>query len=56
MEALWFAIVSAMLAVFVVLDGFDFGIGILHRFVARNDEERRTVLASIAPVWDGNEV
>ena len=56
MEALWFAIVSAMLAVYVVLDGFDFGVGILHRFVARNDEERRTVLASIAPVWDGNEV
>src|SRR5437899_3354618 len=56
MDALWFAIVSAMLAVYVVLDGFDFGVGILHRFVAKNDEERRTVLAAIAPVWDGNEV
>src|ERR1019366_1298410 len=56
METLWFAIVSAMLAVYVVLDGFDFGVGILHRFVAKNDEERRTVLAAIAPVWDGNEV
>src|SRR5205807_3265494 len=56
MEAVWFAIVSAMLTVYVVLDGFDFGVGILHRFVARNDEERRMVLAAIAPVWDGNEV
>jgi cytochrome d ubiquinol oxidase subunit II len=56
MEALWFAIVSAMLAVYVVLDGFDFGVGILHRLVARSDEERRTVLAAIGPVWDGNEV
>src|SRR5207245_8720309 len=56
MEAVWFAVVSAMLAVYVVLDGFDFGVGILHRLVARTDDERRTVLAAIAPVWDGNEV
>jgi len=56
MEAVWFAIVSAMLAVYAVLDGFDFGVGILHRLVARTDEERRTVLAAIGPIWDGNEV
>jgi cytochrome bd ubiquinol oxidase subunit II len=56
METVWFACVSAMLAIYVVLDGFDFGVGILHRFVARTDEERRTVLAAIGPVWDGNEV
>jgi len=56
MEAVWFAIVSAMLAVYVVLDGFDFGAGILHRFVARTDAERRTVLAAIGPVYDANEV
>jgi cytochrome d ubiquinol oxidase subunit II len=56
MEAVWFAIVSVMLAAYVVLDGFDFGAGILHRFVARTDQERRTVLAAIGPVWDGNEV
>src|ERR1700745_4470939 len=56
MTALWFAAVSAMLAIYVVLDGFDFGVGIVHRFVARTDEERRTVLAAIGPVWDGNEV
>jgi cytochrome d ubiquinol oxidase subunit II len=56
MEAAWFAIVSAMLAVYAVLDGFDFGVGIVHRVVARTDQERRTVLAAIGPVWDGNEV
>src|SRR5713226_3462059 len=56
MESVWFVIVSGMLAVYVVLDGFDFGAGILHRFVARTDAERRTVLAAIGPVWDGNEV
>src|SRR6267143_6204112 len=56
MEAVWFAIVAGMLTVYTALDGFDFGVGILHRFVARTDEERRTVFAAIGPVWDGNEV
>src|SRR4051812_4305210 len=56
METAWFAIVSCMLAVYAVLDGFDLGVGIVHRLVARTDEERRTVLAAIGPVWDGNEV
>ncbi len=56
METIWFAIVSVMVAIYVVLDGFDFGAGILHLFIAKNDEERRKVLASIGPFWDGNEV
>ncbi|HEX3450491.1 MAG TPA: cytochrome d ubiquinol oxidase subunit II [Isosphaeraceae bacterium] len=56
METAWFSIVSAMLAIYVVLDGFDFGVGIVHHFVARTDQERRTVLSAIGPVWDGNEV
>lgn len=56
METLWFYIVAVMVAAYVVLDGFDLGAGALHLFVARNDAERRTVLQSIGPVWDGNEV
>jgi cytochrome d ubiquinol oxidase subunit II len=56
METLWFTIVAAMLALYVVLDGFDLGAGIVHLYVARNDQERRLVLQSIGPVWDGNEV
>jgi cytochrome d ubiquinol oxidase subunit II len=56
MEAAWFAIISGMLAVYAVLDGFDFGVGIIHRIVARTDHERRTTLAAIGPVFDGNEV
>ena len=56
MIAFWFGVVAAMLSVYVVLDGFDFGAGALHLFVARTDGERRQVLASIGPVWDGNEV
>jgi len=56
MEAAWFAVIGFMLAVYVVLDGFDFGAGILHLLIAKTDEERRTVLAAIGPFWDGNEV
>ncbi len=56
MEAAWFALIGFMLSVYVVLDGFDFGAGILHLFVAKTDEERRTVHAAIGPFWDGNEV
>src|SRR3984957_360511 len=54
--ALWFWLVAVMITVYVVLDGFDLGAGIIHLGVARTDAERRQVLASIAPVWDGNEV
>ncbi len=56
METLWFCLVAAMLAAYVLLDGFDIGAGIVHHWVARTDEQRRMVLASIGPVWDGNEV
>ena len=56
METLWFYLVAVMVAVYVILDGFDLGAGALHLFIARKDSERRTVLQSIGPVWDGNEV
>jgi cytochrome bd ubiquinol oxidase subunit II len=53
---LWFILVTAMLAMYVIFDGFDIGAGILHLFVAKSGAERRAVLRSIGPVWDGNEV
>lgn len=56
MGALWFWIVAAMLTAYVVLDGFDLGVGIMVLWLARNEKERRQALASIGPVWDGNEV
>ena len=56
METIWFCLVALMVALYVLLDGFDLGAGAIHLFVARTDEERRQVLASIGPVWDGNEV
>jgi len=56
MGTLWFWIVAVMLAAYVVLDGFDLGVGILSPFVARTEEERQHALRAIGPVWDGNEV
>ncbi len=56
MLLIWFLLVAAMLAAYVVLDGFDLGVGVLHLFVARNDEERRLLVRTIGSVWDGNEV
>src|SRR5438046_8622542 len=56
MGTIWFWLVALMIAIYVLLDGFDLGAGAIHLFVAKTDEERRQVLASIGPVWDGNEV
>src|SRR5262245_12548668 len=57
METFWFSMIALMLTVYVVLDGFDIGAGIIHYLVTEDDEnERRLVLRSIGPVWDGNEV
>jgi cytochrome bd ubiquinol oxidase subunit II len=56
MATVWFVLVALMLVGYVLLDGFDLGAGALHLFAARNDEERRLVLRSVGPVWDGNEV
>jgi cytochrome d ubiquinol oxidase subunit II len=56
METIWFWLVAIMIVIYVLLDGFDLGAGAIHLFVAKTDDERRQVLASIGPVWDGNEV
>jgi cytochrome bd ubiquinol oxidase subunit II len=56
METLWFWLVAVMIAMYVLLDGFDVGVGAVHFLVARTNEERRQVLATIGPVWNGNEV
>ncbi len=56
METFWFVVLVFMLAMYVVLDGFDFGVGMLYLLVARADVERRTALLAIGPVWNGNEV
>src|SRR5271168_3560898 len=56
MQTLWFMIVAVMVTAYVVLDGFDLGAGVIYLFVAKSSVERRIVLRSIGPVWDGNEV
>ncbi len=53
---IWYALFILIVAGYLILDGFDLGVGILHLPVARTDLERRTFLASIGPVWDGNAV
>jgi cytochrome d ubiquinol oxidase subunit II len=56
MPTIWFIIVSVMIAAYVVLDGFDLGAGIIYLIAGRTANDRRKILRSIGPVWDGNEV
>ncbi len=55
LNLLWFVLLGVLLVGYAVLDGFDLGVGMLH-LGARGDMERRIVLNSIGPIWDGNEV
>jgi len=52
----WFVIIAIFWTGFFVLEGFDFGVGILHTVVGKTDPERRAAIATIGPFWDGNEV
>lgn len=56
LNVIWYVLFIGIIAAYVVLDGFDLGVGILHPLVPRDDRERRISLNSIGPVWDGNEV
>lgn len=56
MASLWFWIVAAVIASYVVLDGFDLGAGAIYLMAAKTNDERRRILRAIGPVWDGNEV
>jgi cytochrome d ubiquinol oxidase subunit II len=51
----WFLLIGVLIAGYAILDGFDLGVGVLHLFT-RDETERRVMMNSIAPVWDGNEV
>jgi cytochrome d ubiquinol oxidase subunit II len=56
LRVIWWLILGVLLIGFAVMDGFDLGVGAVFRFIGRTDEERRALLASIEPVWDGNQV
>jgi cytochrome d ubiquinol oxidase subunit II len=52
----WFVLIGVLLAGYSILDGFDLGIGALLPFLARTEDEKRTLIGAVGPVWDGNEV
>ncbi len=56
LNVVWYILFVVIIAGYLIMDGFDLGVGILHLFLAKNDQERRIMLNSIGPVWDGNEV
>ena len=55
LNIVWFVLVGGLFTGYVMLDGFDLGVGAIHLFT-KTDEERRLMINSIGPVWDGNEV
>ena len=56
LQGVWFVLIAVLWLGYFVLEGFDFGVGMLIRKVGKTDSERRAVIHSIGPVWDGNEV
>lgn len=56
LTVIWFVLVGVLFTGFFFLEGFDYGVGMLLPFLGKNDVERRVIINSIGPVWDGNEV
>ncbi len=56
LNTVWFILVAVLFTGFFFLEGFDYGVGILLPFLGKNDLERRSIISTIGPVWDGNEV
>jgi cytochrome d ubiquinol oxidase subunit II len=56
MELFWYIVLMTMLAVYVILDGYDFGAGIIHLFFAKTEKDKKAITNAIGPFWDANEV
>ena len=56
LQILWFALIGVLWAGYFILEGFDFGVGMLVKLLARDNVEKRMTIHTIGPVWDGNEV
>ncbi len=56
LKVIWWALLGILLAGFAIMDGFDLGVGILLPWIARTDTERRVVINTVGPVWEGNQV
>ncbi|MFM6841184.1 MAG: cytochrome d ubiquinol oxidase subunit II [Candidatus Planktophila sp.] len=55
-QTTWFLLIAVLWVGYFILEGFDFGVGVLLPFVSKNEADRRAVLTTLGPVWDGNEV
>ncbi len=56
MEFFWYLILGGMLAMYMILDGYDFGAGIIHLFFAKSESDKKAITRAIGPYWDANEV
>jgi len=56
LNILWFILIGVLFTGYFILEGFDFGVGILLPFISKEDQDRRLVINTIGPFWDGNEV
>jgi cytochrome d ubiquinol oxidase subunit II len=56
LQSIWFFLWGLLWAIFFMTDGFDFGVGTLYPFLGKSEKDKKTMIASIGPVWDGNEV
>jgi cytochrome d ubiquinol oxidase subunit II len=56
LQTFWFVLIAVLWVGYFILEGFDFGVGMLIPFVSKNEADRRAVLTTLGPVWDGNEV
>ena len=54
LKLIWWGLVAFMVIGFVIMDGFDLGIGMLLPFLAKTDDERRVLINSVGPTWEGN--
>jgi cytochrome d ubiquinol oxidase subunit II len=56
LQILWFGLIAVLWTGYLILEGFDFGVGMLFPILSKNDREKRAMLTTIGPLWDGNEV
>ena len=56
LSVLWFILIAVLWIGYLTLEGFGFGVGMIYKFVAKDERERRALLGTIGPHWDGNEV
>lgn len=56
MEIFWYIVLVGMLATYIILDGYDFGAGIIHLFFAKDEKDKKSIKSAIGPFWDANEV